>query len=100
MEWVSYRDDLDAAHARIAALENELAASRRKPEPATELSTDVMPERALVTQPPKPRRFYYHAPPTYVPLLRRFITAIPVAFNRRPGVRRSHSNNVLAYFAH
>jgi hypothetical protein len=92
---VSYRDDLDAAHARIAALEAELAATKRKAE------TPPAPRTALATvaRPSPTRGIHYHRPPSYFPMLRRFITAVPVAFARRPGLARSSSDNVLAYFA-
>ena len=94
---VSYRDDLDAAHARIAALEAELAATKRGSPPPPRIEPVALQQVAPVA--PSRRRVHYHAPPTYWPMLRQFFRAVPVAFDRRPGLRKSTSDNVLAYVA-
>jgi hypothetical protein len=94
---VSYRDDLDAAHARIAALEGEIAELKR--DAAAAAITKPMP----APKPPKPHasrrlgRVYFHGPHTYVPLLRLYPRAAALAFRRRPGMRPFDSDNVLAW---
>jgi hypothetical protein len=100
-----YRDDLAAAHARIAALEEELARSRERDGAKiaaleAELARLREPPRRPEPTPVKLGGIHYHPPRTYVPLLRLTIAAIPAGLRaiRSLGTLEA-PDNVLAWLA-
>jgi hypothetical protein len=81
---MTYRNDLDAAHARIAALEAELGRTRRGVAPAPPAP---MPMPAPVRPHRPARRVRYDAPRTYIPLLRALWTATRTVLANLPPLR-------------
>jgi hypothetical protein len=115
---VSYRDELSAARARIAALENDLAAEReRRRDVEDEIvaarrdlarleegAPTEAPSSALARPPSKPvaphelGRIHYHPPRTYVPLLGLLWVGLRAVWDRAPGkLRRFESEHVAVH---
>lgn len=95
---VAFRDELEAAQARIAALEEELAEAR------VEIERLKLPPPApapLARKEPEPPRLarrlgsvHYHPPPTYVPFLHLYRSAVVSVWERRPTIERPSSDAV------
>jgi hypothetical protein len=117
---VSYRDELSAARARVAALEGELAEERghrkaleeklesarrdltRLDQTLDQTSGDAAAAlaRASDSKPAvrKLGRVHYHPPRTYVPLIRLLRVGLLAVWNRRPrGITRFDSDRVAVH---
>lgn len=94
---MGFRSDLDAAHARIAALESDLAdanetiASLRR-----QLDEEREQRREADREKPPSGPLRYDHPPTYFPLARLGWLAVQVAFRERPRHRKGPDSNTVA----
>ena len=101
---MGFRDELEAAQARIGALEEELAEAKAKIE-KLQLPPQVL--RPLTSEEPRPRgqslRFgavRYHPPRTYVPFLRLYRSAHTAAWQHRPSLGRPATDAVWRWLFH
>lgn len=105
--------ELDAARARIAALEAELAeAKEARAALETELAAATRslarrsPDSTTPAPPPKPApprrwgKIHYHPPPTYWPVWHLFLAGVRAARGRAPLLSPLRSDSVLAWLGH
>ncbi len=95
---LSYRDDLDAAHARISNLESELAKTERLLEESEERrsSSKKKPVAAKAKRPLRRLgKIYYSPPKTYAPLMALFPRVVRLAYESRVSGPPAPTSNSL-----
>ncbi len=99
---MSFRSDLDAAHARISSLEGELHKARSEIERLSQ-EADAEDDPPMREEPRAKRRFgrvRYKPPRSLFPLMRLYLRAIAVAFHKRPSLREPSSNALIVWVLH
>ena len=101
---VGYRDELETAHARIAALEADLAAERAA-RPSSTSGAEALekaPTDVLRIDPdplPTKRSIHYYPPGTYVPMVHLLVASLRAAWRRAPkaSFREADTDSVVLW---
>jgi hypothetical protein len=98
---MTYRDDLEAARAKIEQLEEQLEEAHEEVAKLKAPASPTAIEKATEVQPELPRgralgrSIYYARPPTYVPLLHLLRAAVLATWHRMPRLSGLSSDNLL-----
>lgn len=96
---MSFRSDLDAAHARISSLEGELQKARDEIDRLKQAAAEEPDEPAPEAEKPKRTlgRVSFRPPRVVFPLVHLYLRALVVALEKRPRLNKPTSNSLLAW---